>query len=167
MTTAEQHMLFSLYLIVADRQGFQPEVYCPEEINNGNIFDHVAYHVETFGRSIPGYKEIEHLICEGGKAMPKTPEPSGNLTDIGTPTYIFYVTLCQLFQGYYINAEAPSELILARYLNKFYPKIWACIKIEKPVFIFFIEQPDLLWSHPSVVVYNYIFFDFIMKICVS
>lgn len=64
--------------------------------------------------------------------MRQQPEPSGNLTELSTPTYIFYVTLCQFLFGYCIRAEAPSEMVLTRYLNKFYPKIWSCIKAEKP-----------------------------------
>jgi len=44
----------------------------------------------------------------------------------------FYITLCKELIGYCLQAEAPSELALTRYMNKNYNGVWARITEEKP-----------------------------------
>lgn len=57
-----QETLFDIYSKVANTKGFEPEVNSPEEINNSDLYDHVAYHVETFGSPYAGYRDIEYLF---------------------------------------------------------------------------------------------------------
>lgn len=44
----------------------------------------------------------------------------------------YYVTLCHELIGYNIQAVAPDESTLARYLNKVYGGVWSNIVTELP-----------------------------------
>lgn len=58
----ELEILYGIYVNVCNEEGLVPEVSSHDAINSGEIYDHVAYHVETFGTGIEGYSEIEHLF---------------------------------------------------------------------------------------------------------
>jgi len=57
----EQEILFDIYIKIAKKLGFEPEVKSPEEIDN-YYYDHVAYHVEEFGKNYPEYSGIVDLF---------------------------------------------------------------------------------------------------------
>jgi len=57
----EQEILFDIYIKIAKKLGFEPEVKSPEEIDN-YYYDHVAYHVEEFGKNYPEYAGIVDLF---------------------------------------------------------------------------------------------------------
>ena len=58
----EQQTLYELYLQVADDRGWNPEIEDASFIDEPNVFDHVAYHVENFAKEKQGYERINHLF---------------------------------------------------------------------------------------------------------
>lgn len=59
----DKKTLFNLYTQVSKNKKFEPEVDSHNEINS-ETFDHVAYHVEKFGKDLNGFKDIEHLLLK-------------------------------------------------------------------------------------------------------
>jgi len=57
-----QEKLFNIYVDVANTQGFEPEISCHDAIDNTEIYDHVAYHVESFGQKFHGYEDVKYLF---------------------------------------------------------------------------------------------------------
>lgn len=66
LTRDESRSLIRIYLEVAREMGFGPELGEGDEdllLYSGDVhYDHIAYHVETFGKKYVGYGEISYLF---------------------------------------------------------------------------------------------------------
>lgn len=65
-------ILFDVYKQIAKDQGFSTDIDCPEDIDCSSVYDHVAYHVESFGAPYEGYSSVAHLF----KSVPKCYTPN-------------------------------------------------------------------------------------------
>jgi hypothetical protein len=56
----EAEILLDLYHTIANNEGFESEADSIHDLEY--TYDHVAYHVDEFGRGLTGYSELEHLF---------------------------------------------------------------------------------------------------------
>ena len=57
-----QQVLFDAYVKLASKYNFNPEVSNYEEICCGDVYDHVAYHVELYKNEVLDFNIISELF---------------------------------------------------------------------------------------------------------
>ena len=58
-----QDVLYDGYMNIASNHNFTPEISNADEICSGDIFDHVAYHVELHKDEVSDFDVIEDLFA--------------------------------------------------------------------------------------------------------